>query len=223
LHCSVRDTGVGIAAEKLEAIFAPFEQADSSTTRRYGGTGLGLTIARQLVAMMRGELWVESTVDSGSTFHFTTRLGRGRGGAADRPTYASVPAPHRPLRVLLAEDNIVNQRLAVRLLEKAGHRVVIAENGLAACAAAAANTFDLVLMDVQMPDVDGFEATARIRAREQLAGGHVPIVAMTAHAMSGDRERCLAAGMDEYVSKPVRAESLFRVIDRLVAALPPIG
>ncbi|HEX9002624.1 MAG TPA: response regulator [Blastocatellia bacterium] len=362
LHFAVSDTGIGIQPEKQARIFEAFTQADGSTTRQYGGTGLGLTISSQLVALMGGRLWVESEPDGGSTFHFTahfrvqqhsskraahseqinltglpilvvddnatnrrilqstltnwglepvlvesgheallaldqareagkpfalvlfdyhmpemdgftlaTEIRRrprmagtplimltsaGQGSEWDRrreigiaacltkpvrqaellnaiirilgklpvtPRSAAVrAAPFLPairnksLRILLAEDNGVNQRLAIRLLEKQGHRVAAANNGREALAALAAERFDLVLMDIQMPEMDGFEATASIREQERATGNHLPIIAMTAHAMKGDRERCLEAGMDEYISKPIQSEELFRLIAELV-------
>jgi PAS domain S-box-containing protein len=356
LHFSVSDTGVGIPDELRAAIFFAFEQGDSSTTRRFGGTGLGLAIAASLVELMQGNIWVDSEVGKGSTFHFTARfeLAPGEADAAAPalpaivegtrvlivddnatnrrilfetlrcwrmdPTEVSAVAeaiaalreakaagrPFRlvvsdvnmprtdgfalarqmqesapelgsslilmltsgdqpgdvarceqygvaahlmkpikqselfdavamvlgtlraadercttaldkgrrlpPLRVLLAEDSLVNQKLAVGLLHRAGHQVTVVSNGLQAVECARDHRFDLVLMDVQMPEMDGLEATRTIRDRERKAGGHVPIVAMTAHAMSGDRERCLAAGMDEYIAKPIRAEQLFDTI-----------
>jgi signal transduction histidine kinase/CheY-like chemotaxis protein len=370
LHFAVHDTGIGVPAEKQQAIFNAFEQEDASTTRRYGGTGLGLAISSRLVHLMGGRIWVESTPGQGSTFHFTARLGlpkgpalsrvmgrpaglRGlpvlvvddnatnrrileevlgnwgmepttadggqaalaelrRAAAAGKPfplvlldvmmpemdgfmlaehiqrhpelvgvpimmlsssdrrtdstrceelgiaTYLTKPVkqselldalltvlgtlpppapptaaagqdgrhePRRPLRVLLAEDNAVNQRLAIRLLEKQGHTVAVAATGAAAAAALEQATFDLLLMDLQMPEMDGFEATALIRAKEKPTGRHLPIVAMTAHAMKGDRERCLAAGMDGYVSKPIHAKELFETIANLApptaSAAPP--
>ncbi len=365
LHFSVRDSGVGIPPQKQELIFGAFAQADGSMARRYGGTGLGLTISSQLVELMGGRMWVESTVGCGSTFHFTVRLRaqtpnahdvppelsylRGlrvlvvdadnangrvlvdmlrmwqmdptaldhgpaapplmqrasdegapfavaliavdqpgldgvalikqiqqhptisaitlmaltseeRVGDAGRcqhfgvaaclrrpaqreellrafllalgappdqsaethaavgvaePATRSVPLQHdeRRLHILLAEDNAVNQKLAVRLLEKRGHCVVVAPNGARAVALWEQQPFDVVLMDVQMPEMDGFEATAVIREREQRSGAHVPIIAMTAHAMKGDEARCLAAGMDGYVSKPVDAGKLLAIIE----------
>jgi CheY-like chemotaxis protein/HPt (histidine-containing phosphotransfer) domain-containing protein len=359
LHFEVRDTGIGIPPEKQQAIFEAFTQADASTTRHYGGTGLGLTISARLAEMMGGRLWVESEVGVGSTFHFTVRLGPAQAAAASRAvsrpqtlqdlpvlvvddnatnrlilqemlsnwrmrpavvngaaaaldvlrraaaagepyplvlldammpgvdgftlaeqikaspdlagavllmlssagrsedaarcrqlgialyltkplkqselldailtarheagadgepraTEEAAQAEGRRLRILLAEDNVVNQRVAVRLLEKAGHAVVIANTGREAVEAVASQPFDLVLMDVQMPDLNGLEATAAIRRDEQATGRHVPIIAMTAHAMKGDRERCLEAGMDGYVSKPVRAHDLFQAVDRIV-------
>ena len=370
LHFAVRDTGIGIPPERQGQIFEAFSQADSSTTRKYGGTGLGLTISTQLVAAMGGRIWVESEVGQGSVFHFTARLGIGEslphraydldlsglrvlvvddnstnrrilqevltqwgmeptlveGGAEalgameaaerdhrpyrlvlldqmmpemdgftlaerikDRPELAqsvlmmlssagrpgdgdhcralglsayltkpfkqselldtilttldgeaspearkapsasgppaAIPPPS-PLRILLAEDNAVNQRLAVRVLEKQGHQVAVAANGRAAVDAwqagrTGAGPFDLILMDIQMPEMDGFEATAAIRSREAILSGRVPIVAMTAHAMKGDRERCLDAGMDDYLSKPLQFQKLLEVIARLTPSLAP--
>jgi two-component system sensor histidine kinase/response regulator len=369
LHFAVRDTGVGIAKDKQQAIFQPFEQADTSTTRKYGGTGLGLTISVRLVEMMGGRIWIDSEVGRGSTFHFTARfalqkgsvsrrraapinlqdmpvlvvddnethqyilrdiltawhmtptlVGSGaaalaaldrarladepfrlmlidvvmpgmdgfalverikempalqmpaailltsagqpgdaarcrdlgvsgyltkpikqadlldavvralrlsslRGGSLPRLEPAKSAGAARALHILLAEDNEVNQALMIHMLEKHGHRLIVVGNGKLALAALAHQTFDLVLMDVQMPEMDGFEATAAIRAREQAAGTHLPIVAMTAHALKGDRERCLAAGMDAYVSKPVHFEELLHVMAKLVpgvaAEAPP--
>jgi signal transduction histidine kinase/DNA-binding response OmpR family regulator/HPt (histidine-containing phosphotransfer) domain-containing protein len=359
---TVRDTGIGIPADKLERVFEPFVQADSSTTRTYGGTGLGLTISARLVELMHGRLWAESTVGQGSTFHFRARLGRSSAPAAapleperlrnlpvlvvddnatnrllleellrgwqmrpvalasgrvaveelnraakngepfplllvdalmpemdgfallehirqhpeltgavvmmlssgDRQgdaarcrqlgvarhlikpvkpsdlldailTALAGTAPARrkpagaapaaapaaaPLRILLAEDNAVNQKLAVRLLEKQGHQVLLAPNGRQAVDAVEEQPFDLVLMDVQMPEMNGLEAAAAIREREKVTGGHVPIIALTAHAMKGDREECVAAGMDDYITKPLQAKELYEAIARQA---PPLA
>ena len=339
LHFVVRDTGIGIAREKQKLIFDAFSQADSSTTRRFGGTGLGLTISARLVTAMQGELWVESELEKGSSFHFTIPLesaaipaprgaefslhgmrvlvvdhnvsnrrvltdlltrwqaqvksagtaqegtdllrramevghpfvlllaavplvemgGDGlakfvilmrtsverldgclhvsgyltkpvrRGelkemvqelliGDARSHTVVPAPLPATPptsRRILLAEDNVVNQRLAVRLLEKDGHQVVVARNGKDALEAWMREQFDLILMDLQMPVMDGFEATAKIRSGESGSNAHVPIVALTAHAIKGDRERCLDAGMDDYLSKPIRTGDLLNLVARL--------
>jgi two-component system, sensor histidine kinase and response regulator len=363
LHFSVRDTGIGIPEDKHRQIFEAFSQADTSTTRRFGGTGLGLTICSRLVALMNGRLWLESTPGQGSTFHFTVQLGiaerkaeaprieprlagtavlivddnptnrrvlsemlgrwgarvteaetaaaallaleqaekeldpfalmltdvqmpekdgfklveevKGRTGPVHQPVvvmltsagvrgdsvrcrelgvsaYVTKPirqsdlhkvltivlggAPARSgtpelvtrhslreaglskrLDVLLAEDNLVNQKLAARLLEKQGHKVTLASNGKEALTILEKQPFDLILMDVQMPELDGFEATAAIREREKFTGGRQVIIAMTAHAMKGDRERCLRAGMDGYVSKPIHAKELFTAIDEALS------
>lgn len=362
---TVADTGIGVPENKRELIFDPFSQADTSTTRKYGGTGLGLTISARLVGMMGGRIWVESEVGRGSQFHFTARLGTAsgkevklgtvappellrdvrvlvvddnetnrrilkgmllrwqmkptcvdggelaleelssayragrpfgliltdmnmpamsgfemieeirkrpelstatimmltssghRGDAARckelgvsayllkpvrqsdlreaiarvlgaRPQDGAIPLitrfslhdarePKESLRVLLAEDNLVNQRLAVRLLEKRGHRVLVAANGLEALNALAKEQFDLVLMDVQMPEMDGLEATAAIRQREKGTGMHQPVVALTAHAMKGDQEKCLAGGMDGYLTKPIRPQELDQLLATYVA------
>jgi CheY-like chemotaxis protein len=359
LHFAVKDTGVGIAADKQEKIFEAFSQADGSTARRYGGTGLGLTICTRLVNMMGGDIWVESQLGQGSTFHFTLRMAvqdsppphpdhlqpeqlrdlpalivddnstnRGvlngtltrwgmkptavEGGHAALQALAAAknagcpfplvlldglmpemdgfalaetikkdpemvgatimmltsaghlgdaarcrelgisaylvkpirqsellqaicnvlklaPMEKAPLvtrhtlrelrhrsRILLAEDNAINQTLAVRLLEKRGYIVCVAGNGKLALAALEKESMDLVLMDVQMPEMDGFEATAIIRAREMRSGAHLPIIAMTAHAMKGDEERCLTAGMDRYVAKPIDVAELFATIDSVL-------
>jgi two-component system, sensor histidine kinase and response regulator len=356
LHFSVKDTGVGIPAEKQKTIFEAFTQADGSMARKYGGTGLGLTICTRLVNMMGGKCWVESQTGRGSTFHFTVRLSaqdatRARPAALQpeqlrdlhalivddnttnrrvllgmlnrwgmKPTGVesgqsalnalelaksfgrpfplividgqmpemdgfalaewiakdpelvgatimmltsaghlgdaarcrqlgisaylvkpirqgelldaicsvlneapkkSVPLVTRHtlreikkrLRVLLAEDNAINQMLAVRLLEKRGYTVTVAANGREALAAFERESFDVILMDIQMPEMDGFEATAAIRLNEKSTGGHIPIIAMTAHSLVGDQERCLAAGMDGYVSKPIRTHQLFAAIE----------
>ena len=221
LHFLVADTGIGIAADKQATVFDAFSQADSSTTRRFGGTGLGLAISTTLVQMMGGRIWVESQFDVGSTFQFTASFDT-RDGARLMPTPAALPAPaaRRSLSVLLAEDNLVNQRVAEGMLTARGHRVTVANNGRQALAAIEQTSFDLVLMDVQMPEMDGFETSIAIRARERLEGGHVRIVAMTARAMHGDREQCLAAGMDGYLSKPIDRDVLMAVVEEEVKAEP---
>ncbi len=221
---SVADTGIGIPPEMQRVIFEPFMQADGSTTRNYGGTGLGLSISSGLVELMGGRMWLESEPKQGSTFHFTLPLGLPAQAAAEdagTETGASEAAGKRKLRILVAEDNSVNQRLATRLLEREGHSVTIAGSGVQALEAFESRRrdnaqFDLILMDVQMPGLDGLEATARIRGLEDGSGRHVPIIAMTAQAAESDRMRCLESGMDAYVTKPVNVPELMKKIESVV-------
>jgi PAS domain S-box-containing protein len=220
LHFSIADTGIGIPPEQREVIFEAFAQVDASTTRQYGGTGLGLAIVAQLVEQMRGKVWIENTVGQGATFHFTAWFGLNQATLPERAAYSEkiaeppVGEPARQ-RILLADDNAVNRALATALLTKRGHSVFQAMNGREAVERASAENFDLIFMDVQMPEMDGFQATSRIRKTELAHGRRTPIIAMTAHAMTGDRERCLAAGMDDYLSKPLHKPELFALLDRL--------
>jgi CheY-like chemotaxis protein len=215
LHVAVSDTGIGIAADKRAVIFEPFQQADGSMTRRFGGTGLGLAIASNLVRLMGGEIWIDSEPGAGSTFHVTLPVTVAAQAPAPEAASAAQPAAApRLAHILIAEDNVVNQRVAAGLLTKRGHQVTIVSNGREALAALQAGAFELVLMDVQMPDMDGFEATAAIRNWERATGHHVRIVAMTAHAMKGDKERCLAAGMDGYLSKPIDQRALYAAVEQ---------
>jgi CheY-like chemotaxis protein len=229
----VRDTGIGIPAEQQARIFNTFEQADSSYVRRYGGTGLGLSISRQLAEMMGGRLWVESRPGEGSTFHCTVAVEVGSEAQAEavRPPEGADSGRVSGLELLVVDDNEVNRDLIRMVLEK-DHRVTAAAHGLEALRAlAAGGPFDAVFMDVQMPEMDGLTVTRVIRAMERgaeppalldeglaaqlagrLAGGHVPVIAMTAHAMGGDEARCLAAGMDDYVTKPFQPEQLHTVL-----------
>lgn len=225
LRFEVIDTGIGIPPGKHQAIFEAFAQADGSATRRYGGTGLGLTISRQIVELMDGRIGVESEPGKGSTFYFSIRL-RKLSEAVLQPNPASVEdriaaeprgARRKPLRILLVEDNPANQKLILYILQKQQYEAVVASNGLEALAAlekAGREAFDMILMDIQMPQMDGLEATAAIRAREDGSRQRIPIIALTAHAMKGDMERCLEAGMDAYLSKPIRRDQLLELIER---------
>jgi signal transduction histidine kinase/ActR/RegA family two-component response regulator len=247
LHISVSDTGIGIPAEKLASVFESFAQADTSTTRKFGGTGLGLSIASQLTRLMDGRIWVESAFGVGSTFHVAISFDRAPAGelpvahraavagAALQPRAATTTGDVRRngpiavppssesghgshLRVLLAEDNPVNALLASVLLRKMGHHVTSVVNGKEALDAMALHEFDLVLMDGQMPIMDGLEATAEIRRLEARTGRHIPIIALTALAMADDRKRFVDAGADGYLTKPFSPEQLYAA----VAALRPL-
>jgi signal transduction histidine kinase/AmiR/NasT family two-component response regulator len=210
----VSDTGIGIPAEQQSSIFDAFAQADGSVTRRFGGTGLGLAICAKIVRLMEGRIWVESTPNIGSNFQFICAFGLGKEQDLARDTIASSEA-EAPMRIMLAEDNPVNQALALRLLRKHGHQVKVVSTGLAAVHASEEQEFDLILMDDQMPTMDGKEAVGRIRAREAASGAkRTMIVAVTASAMKGDRERFLAAGMDSYLAKPFSAEELYATLRR---------
>jgi PAS domain S-box-containing protein len=217
---AVADTGVGIPADRRDRLFRPFSQVDGSTTRRYEGAGLGLAISARLAELMGGGITVESEPGRGSTFTLTVPLGPPAAAPPAAPKSASPPAARR-LRVLVAEDNRANQLVLSALLERLGHAVTVADTGRAAVAAWAAGAFDLILMDVQMPDLDGLGAAAAIRAAEAARGGRTPIVAVTAFAGRGDRERVRASGMDDFLTKPVVRDDLVRVLDRLAAPAGP--
>jgi PAS domain S-box-containing protein len=219
----IQDTGIGIPPERLEAVFAPFTQVDGSTTRKYGGTGLGLSICRQLVELMGGEIGVTSGYGTGSTFWFTARFEKQPDqtykvapvspGTGVRSTVVECIKPG--IRILLAEDNIINQKVAQNILGKLGYKADVVADGNEAVRALELINYDLVLMDCQMPEMDGFEATTMIRNPHSKVFNHkVPIIAMTANAMQGDREKCLEAGMDDYLSKPVKKGELADVIER---------
>jgi PAS domain S-box-containing protein len=212
LHFEVEDTGIGIPESEQAHVFEAFKQASSSTARRFGGTGLGLSISSRLIAGLGGRIWMESTEGKGTTFHFTIRARL----ATIAPADVIEAAPLQALRILLVDDNRINQRVALALLGHDAHQVTVVDNGAAAVEAVARAEFDLVLMDVEMPVMSGLEATAAIRARERKTGGHLPIVAMTAHSLEGDRERWLGAGMDGYVAKPL---SLRPLRDTIAAAI----
>ncbi|MFN8543768.1 MAG: ATP-binding protein [Candidatus Binatia bacterium] len=223
LRLRIDDTGIGIPPDRLDAVFESFSQVDSSTTRRYGGTGLGLAIARRLTALMGGRLEVESTVGVGTAFTLTARVGRGQVPAAPEVAVprAAVTAPGaRRARVLLAEDNPVNQVITRNMLERLGATVEVVADGAAAVTAALADHFDLVLMDLHMPVMDGVAAAEAIRAAET-AGGRVAIVALTASVLEQDRERCRAAGMDDFLGKPVSMGTLRATLQRWTAGREP--
>ena len=213
----VRDTGIGIPRSRMDRLFLPFSQADASTTRRFGGTGLGLSISQSLVAMMGGKIQVESEVGKGSTFSFTVRLPVGSAVPPEsEASFTISPAPLSRLRILLVEDNPANQKLVNYVLGERGHSVEIASDGCQAIGMARAGSYDAILMDVQMPGIDGLDATKAIRAEES-GRRRVPVIAMTAHAMKGDRERCLAAGMDGYLSKPIKRHEIISLVESLAA------
>ena len=235
----VRDTGIGIPSEQVDRLFTPFTQVDGSYTRKYGGTGLGLAISKRLVELMGGEIGVESEVGHGSLFWFSVPLP----AVPARRCKAKPPADVRPaantacpnasesgiqatgspaltpngssaLSILLAEDNVVNQKVILRQLQKLGYTAKIVSNGRDAVEEAQHSRYSIILMDCQMPEMDGFEATRLIRTAEVDAAYHTPIIAMTANAMQGDREACLAAGMDDYLSKPLRTNELQAMLGR---------
>jgi signal transduction histidine kinase/CheY-like chemotaxis protein len=216
LHFAVRDTGIGIPKEQQKTIFEPFRQADASTSRKYGGTGLGLSICSQLIALMGGGISLESELGAGSTFSFRVRARKVEPVRRPAAVATAFGRAALSLRILMAEDNRVNQMVAKRLLVKRGHSVEMVETGREAVARWAAEPFDLILMDVQMPEMDGWEATRAIRDRESETGVHTPIVGLTAHAMTEARRQCREAGMDDVLIKPFEPASLYDTIENLV-------
>ena len=213
IYFEVTDSGPGIAADKIDKLFEPFEQEDASTTRKHGGTGLGLSICKKLAELMGGTISATSKVGFGSVFKFAAKL---------TPDYNSISesienelsVTIEPRRILLAEDGLVNQKVAIGLLEKRGHRVDLAENGLEALDALSKNEYDVVLMDVQMPEMDGLTAVREIRKNEAGTGGRQRVIALTAHAMTGDEERFINAGMDDHLPKPFRPEELYAAVEK---------
>lgn len=226
LQIQVTDSGIGISESDVEKIFGAFNQADGSTTRKFGGTGLGLSIVRQLTTLMGGTVTVESEVDRGSVFTLTVGLGIAAQRQFATPVRSQSSVQEAPPKIvvdeqgiqngnlLLVEDNIINQQVALAMLDAADYQITLAEHGAEAVDAVKSDRFDLILMDCQMPVMDGYEATKKIRALE--TDTHTPIIAVTANAMDGDRERCLEAGMDDYLSKPFKVDDLEAMINRWV-------
>jgi CheY-like chemotaxis protein len=234
LQFSIRDTGIGIALDQQEGLFQEFQQAHTSGRRLYGGTGLGLAVSKSIVTLMGGTIGLKSMPGEGTTITFLAYFDLSPGPQPAMPIpseedlqgmatlivddnatddNATHRSPALSLRILLAEDNLVNQRVAMSMLGKMGHRITLVTNGLEALDQWRQGDFDLILMDVQMPEMTGLQATMQIR-REEAVGAHVPIVAMTASAMSEERDRCLAAGMDDFISKPVS----YKVIEEMITA-----
>jgi len=224
LLIKVTDLGIGIAEEDQSKLFSPFTQGDGSTTRKYGGTGLGLSISKKLVEMMQGEIALSSKIGEGSTFYFTalfdkakiiTKLEKDSSAMKENSLYTDFEIP-KDTTILIVEDNITNQKLASLQLKNLGLTIKFASNGEEAVEEVFKNNFAIVVMDCQMPILDGFEATKKIRRIEKDKGGHIPIIAMTANAMQGDKEKCLEAGMDDYISKPVKAKELQEKIKKWI-------
>lgn len=215
----IEDTGIGISEETLKRLFRPFSQADSTMSRKFGGTGLGLSICQRLVELMHGKIGVNSAENKGSTFWFEITLEKSKNKHAGQVQTFEQTAPDlKTGRILVVEDNFVNQKVARAMLEKIGHRVDTVGNGLEALQALEQFPYDLVLMDCQMPEMDGFEATTVIRSRKNIKiPAQVPIIAMTANALAGDKERCLAVGMDDYISKPVNINALNKMLQKWLA------
>lgn len=233
LGVAVSDDGIGIPKDKLDTIFEPFRQADSSTARRFGGTGLGLAISKRLVEMMGGTIKVESDPGKGTTFYFTIHLAASGSGISREKVSKAEPSLTdinrcletrlKEMRILLAEDNLVNQKLTVKVLEKQGWQIKTVDNGKDVVECLHRDHYDVVLMDAQMPIMDGYEATKLIREIEKQTGRHVPIIALTASAMEDDRKRCLEAGMDGFVSKPINNSKLFEEIVNVLLPLKQKG
>ncbi len=221
IEFSVEDTGIGISKEKIAYLFESYSQAEKSTARRHGGTGLGLTISKKLVEMMDGTIEVESEIGKGSKFYFIIELKQGKTlKATDKSSIKNQETEKektsfKQLSVLIVEDQLINRKIIFQLLKRKGHKITSAENGKIALEKAKSEKFDMIFMDIQMPEMDGLEATKLIRKFEKDNKTHTPIIAMTAHAMKGDKEVCLAAGMNHYITKPINPAELYSVIEKL--------
>lgn len=224
LDFCLQDTGIGISQEKKNEVFEPFTQEDASTTRKFGGAGLGLAISRELVRLMGGSLTLADTPGGGSTFYFQVRLQKA--DPAQAVSLDAAPATCATdtsdtacaIKVLVAEDVPLNQKLVTKIIEKLGHQAVVASDGQKAVEAFSQESFDLILMDIQMPEMDGLEATRHIRELEQNTGGRIPIIAVSAHSMGSDKQRCLDAGMDGYLTKPLQLDALRSTLNSVAAA-----
>ncbi len=216
IRFSIRDSGIGISPENQTNLFDSFSQADASTTRKFGGTGLGLAISHKLTSLMGGELEVKSELGRGSEFHFTLTLENAKSQEDLEKAPETLGTEPLNAKVLLAEDNKVNQLVAKKILKKWGCEVDCVGTGIEALKAAEKSFYDAILMDCQMPEMDGFEATKKIRKFEEGTGNRIPVIALTANAMKGDREKCLESGMDDFVAKPLKAGLLHQVLYKWV-------
>lgn len=226
LEFLISDTGIGISEEDISRLFRSFSQVDSSYTKKHGGTGLGLAISRQLVEMMNGSIRVESKIGNGSNFYFTARLGIGNKSTGDtRNAVSEIKKTKHPLRILLVEDDNINQLVITRIIDETGHKVITANNGVEALQRLNDEAVDVILMDIQMPEMDGIEATKRIRKLEEMTGRHIPIIAITAYALQGDSEKFLSVGMDGYIAKPIQINSFIDTIEKVSESLrrPQMG
>jgi CheY-like chemotaxis protein len=213
---SVSDTGIGITQEDREHLFQSFTQIENSYTRQYGGTGLGLVISKQLLEMMGGRIEVESEYGKGSTFRFYVTFSIGNALVTNKKVRPNIAKAERPLHLLLVEDDKVNQKVIRKMMVERGYTVQEANNGIEAIELFTKETYDAILMDIQMPKMNGIEATTKIRSLEQ-EGKHTPIIALTAYSLPGDREKFIRLGMDEYVSKPIQMDILFNVLEQITS------
>lgn len=223
LRCSIRDTGIGIPQNEQSKLFESFHQVDGSITRKYGGTGLGLAITKSLVDRMNGHIEVESVLDKGSIFSFVIDVKPAsiQRSLKQDQIKIELPAMEKILNILLVEDDLINRKMTTKILEKQGHHVTNATNGKEAVEVFSINEFDIILMDIQMPEMDGVKASKIIKKMQREKGRYVPIIALTAYAIAGDEERFIAEGMDDYISKPIDLIKFFDVITRNISKEAP--